>query len=93
MHVVKAGIEIVIEKPHNATANRGGHANDIDKQVQLVFHHAPKRDEQEVFNHISGLRDSSSKTFKSCTWLHSANKYASSQRTAKPLKMMHGAPY
>jgi len=58
MHVVKAGIEIVIEKPHNATANRGGHANDIDKQVQLVFHHAPKRDEQEILNHRRYLRGS-----------------------------------
>ena len=85
MHLIEAGIEVIIEEPHNTAGNRGSQANNVDKQVQLVFHHAAKRDEKEVLNHMRGvevIRFRLSIPSIGCT---GANKYANRLDSHKPL--------
>jgi hypothetical protein len=62
MHLIEAGIEIIVEKSDNATRYGRGHPQDVDKQVQLVFHHAAKSDEKEIFDHRKGFSDFKAKT-------------------------------
>lgn len=62
MHLIEAGIEIIVEKPDNATCYGRGHPKDVDKQVQLVFHHAAKRDEKEILDHPKRFSDFKAKT-------------------------------
>jgi hypothetical protein len=63
VHLVKTRIVIIIKKANYAAGNGNSHAKNIDKQVQLVLHHASKGDEQKIFNHtMNNLSNDNPKT-------------------------------